>query len=376
MNPRIPALVAAAFLVGSPAHGSDTIEVGRIAFEKPWYNVPGANHPGTNILLNSCSSCHSVGGEGGLGARSKDNLWFVPQKVARLSKSKQEPVLIHEFIAIVENPGAEAENFSFNTIPGLGFVSKRTAPAVWNGGVDSVSDEVILQVAEEQRSKGIRGRPALLESGGLGRFGSQLQVSTLEEFILLAFDHELGLDPSEVHALDAGGPRCEPGKERQAHCTPCEDSISCIANYLRSLSPPERESHVPENWYEPQAFLDNESFHDRAMRGEQLFGEIGCSDCHRLDMPGFTDFQLHDLGLRRLSFVNLGVARAGEWATSHLQGVGAKIRLGFPMMHDGSAADAASAISLHGGDASFARQAFEQLPYRDAQSVLFFLREL
>jgi CxxC motif-containing protein (DUF1111 family) len=129
---------------------------------------------------------------------------------------------------------------------------------------------------------------------------------------------------------------------------------------------------------------------ERAVRGKQMFVEVGCAVCHIPDLGGvkgiYTDFLLHRLddGNPNGPDGNYGGAlpnqppppedqpHPSEWKTPALWGVADSA----PYMHDGKAPNLESAIIRHGGDAKLVREAYKKLSASDQQTVIAFLKTL
>ncbi len=150
-------------------------------------------------------------------------------------------------------------------------------------------------------------------------------------------------------------------------------------------------------------------------KGEHLFGQIGCADCHRpkltlnrpifrlpnprdgsnkmvlidltrdtqpprlslnpdgsADVPLFSDLKRHDMGERLAeTFIQSGVERP-FFITTPLWGTG---NTG-PWLHDGRATTLDDSIRWHGGEGEASRKAYESLPENERRMVVEFLRSL
>jgi CxxC motif-containing protein (DUF1111 family) len=85
-----------------------------------------------------------------------------------------------------------------------------------------------------------------------------------------------------------------------------------------------------------------------------------------------SDLLLHDMGTRLADGVREGEATGEEFRTAPLWGVGKRSAL----LHDGRAATLGEAISLHGGEATAARDRFLALPQPDRKALEAFLQSL
>lgn len=161
-----------------------------------------------------------------------------------------------------------------------------------------------------------------------------------------------------------------------------------------------------------------------AERGERLFADIGCAECHvpalRLEnpvftepnpynppgnlqvgdvsqpfavdltregptprlprepdgsvlVPAFTDLKRHDMGLALdTELLEQDGVPTGHWLTKKLWGMGNEE----PFLHHGRCLLIHDAIVLHGGDATESRQQFERLSRRNQEAIVEFLKTL
>ena len=120
-------------------------------------------------------------------------------------------------------------------------------------------------------------------------------------------------------------------------------------------------------------------------RGEALFTEVGCGDCHVPDLGGapglYSDLCLHSIvrpeqesgyGSRPEVPLPDDLPRPDEWKTPPLWGVADTA----PYLHDGSAPDLASAIEAHDGEAQHVMKRYRALPRADRDLVVRFLKTL
>jgi len=132
-------------------------------------------------------------------------------------------------------------------------------------------------------------------------------------------------------------------------------------------------------------------------RGEVVFGNIGCVQCHTKSMTTspistvqalrnvradlFSDLALHNMGPGLADEVSQGGARGDEFRTAPLWGVGKRIFF----LHDGRTRDIQQAIQAHKSAANATFPASEAnrvvdnynaLPDLEKQNVLNFLRSL
>src|SRR5262249_6506437 len=128
---------------------------------------------------------------------------------------------------------------------------------------------------------------------------------------------------------------------------------------------------------------------DAAAAGKQLFGAIGCANCHTPDLGPvegiYSDLLLHPLGEELGGGGSYG-GRAGprpdgspgegpvpsEWRTPPLWGVADSA----PYLHDGRASTLEEAILLHGGQGSRFAELFARLSADDQEQLVAFLKTL
>ena len=132
---------------------------------------------------------------------------------------------------------------------------------------------------------------------------------------------------------------------------------------------------------------------DDILAGRELFGEIGCADCHtpshttvesdleelsHQEIWPYTDLLLHDLG------DDLGDSRpafdatGNEWRTPPLWGLGRipEVNGHDRLLHDGRARGVAEAILWHGGEAEKSRDRFRALSRADRRLLIEFVESL
>ena len=88
----------------------------------------------------------------------------------------------------------------------------------------------------------------------------------------------------------------------------------------------------------------------------------------------YSDFLLHDMG-KGLADPG-GDARAGEWRTAPLWGLGRVGTAGATYLHDGRARSLMEAILWHGGEGRPARKKVRALTQEDRAALIAFLNSL
>ncbi len=141
-----------------------------------------------------------------------------------------------------------------------------------------------------------------------------------------------------------------------------------------------------------------------ALRGEEVFHDVGCGECHRSEVittafhplaelrsqsiSPYTDLLLHDLGPGMADSLGEGDATGAEWRTAPLWSIGLgpcvtggtegpnQAQTCTPKesyLHDGRARTLTEAIRWHGGEGAGSRETFEQLEPEDQSALLRFL---
>ncbi len=348
------ALTGATTTVASTLLTADSAEheVGRELFTREWV----ANDPrsaagaglGEQANAESCVACHSLGGVGGAGGRSR-NVGTTLDVGNVFGGMQMMMVPMPAFVGLEGEGGL--------TLADIG--SPRNPPALFGAGLIDRVPESALRTLESKTyddHPAISGRVSETEDGRVGRFAWKGHVPSLADFVAQACEVELGLvveRPGEetlVAAADLLAPQTD-----------------ALTRYIGALEAPQE--HVGQPF---------------AGRGEYVFSEVGCASCH-VESVGpakrvFSDLLLHDMG-PGLSDAGFGyaqvatselVAVAQEWRTPPLWG----IRDTAPYLHDGRADTLADAISLHGGEAETVVLAWSALESEDRAALDSFLRSL
>lgn len=263
--------------------------------------------------------------------------------------------------------------------------SARVGPAVFGLGLlEAVSDETLLDLERRCKRDGIVGHvnrvwDAVGGRVAIGRFGHKANMPNLPQQIAGAFLGDMGItspsSPEENCSAMQKDCRMAPSA-RRPELTP--EQFDAVVLYVRSLAVPAR-----RNPDDPEV-----------VRGESLFREIGCNECHieTLQTAGFaplpelsnqtihpyTDLLVHDMGEgladRRPDFQ----AGPREWRTAPLWGIGlaASIAEHTTFLHDGRARNVLEAVLWHGGEAGIARDRVKGLGKSDRQALLRFIESL
>ena len=213
----------------------------------------------------------------------------------------------------------------------------------------------------------------------MGRFGWKANQPTVAQQTTGAFLGDIGITStlfprenctavqSRCAAAPTGG---------QPELSP--DILDQVIFYSRTLAVPARRD------------LD----HAAVQRGEQLFAQAQCGQCHiptlrtgsveALSMLShqtihpYTDLLLHDMGAALSDDRTDFDATGQEWRTPPLWGIGlvAKVNGHTNFLHDGRARNLIEAILWHGGEAEAAREHFRHLPRPEREALVRFLESL
>lgn len=353
----------------------------------------------------SCFGCHSVGGPDGAGAATQNAYLF-----------------------------GDGNDLDSTVV--------RNAPSLLGGGmVQELAHEISLELQRQRNtasaSAGERGHALTVELTGKGisfgrvtvfpdgdvdtsevegvdpdltvrPFGWKGQFPTLRRAAEDAARVHFGIQSSviaERHQNDSAPELLGPGpdwwdpdadgKQRELE----EGSLTAIAVYLATLEVP---TIVPPY---------SAALRDRWARGDALFDQTGCADCHVrslsmantvwLEHPDtteaapfevelfndgeqpkgtpqvklFSDLKRHDMGpalAERHTDTSTPNVPAATWLTRPLWGLAESA----PYLHDGRAATIPEAILAHGGEAQDSRDAFAALSPEDQASLHVFLLSL
>jgi CxxC motif-containing protein (DUF1111 family) len=260
-----------------------------------------------------------------------------------------------------------------------------------DGFVEAIDDQTLIDIAEQQaqlsegRIHGEVVQAPIFEAPGqtrVGRFGWKDQHSSLLSFIADAYLNEMGitnrLRPTEVTQVlnTTTGINDQPDNLGLA-------DIDHFAQFIRGTMVPPRDTALAAT--------------SAALRGQQLFQQIGCSVCHvqsittapagtvidggmftvpealgdKIIHP-FSDFLLHDIGTGD-GIVQVGPQdTANKLRTTPLWGLRTKARF----MHDLGSLSLTDAVLRHEEEAHEAARHFRELRPEEREALLTFLKSL
>ena len=308
---------------------------------------PGGDGLGPYFNADSCVACHGLGGVGGAGGLDDNVDLFVHADGASEIEHHHRP------------EGAPIGGVKVSPdLVGMVMAQRRSAivhrnpPALFGAGaIDAVALDEVLEVQRAQPDD-VVGKIRRRWKGEMGRFGWRGETTHLADFVEGACANELGLQTANVDQPGGRGPGLDMSAEM----------VVSLTKFVAQLPPP---SPVPAAGAE---------------RGEALFGDIGCADCHVKTLGEaegiYSDLMIHDLG-RALEDSASGYYQklpnlVSGWRTAPLWGV----RDTAPYMHDGRALTLKDAIEAHDGQGRRSREAFAELEVDEAAAVLSFLGSL
>lgn len=301
---------------------------------------------------------------------------------------------------VLRKPVYELRDPSGNPMPLPPALSVRTAPSLIGLGLlEAVSEDMLENFVARQAGDpdGVAGRLQVVRDPHdptirrVGRFGWKAGTATLPQQVSQAFNFDLGvtspLSPWLECARGSAGGACRAEDDGLARLTTAD--IDTVVLYLRLLGvPPRRDFHNPLE--QDAATRQRQAL---VARGETLFDTMRCTACHIPEITTgdhaltelrqqrirpFTDLLLHDMGPELADSYVEGVARASEWRTAPLWGIGTAkaIDPGVRYLHDGRAATLEEAILWHGGQGAPAQRRYKALPAADRAAVIAFLESL
>jgi CxxC motif-containing protein (DUF1111 family) len=251
-------------------------------------------------------------------------------------------------------------------------LTRRNSPALFGAGlIDSIPAEDIRAAAARPipQFPEIKGRPAVLKDGRVGRFGWKSQTPSLKEFVESACAMELGLEVPTHH--QARPPLDFTKKDNGLDLN--GDECDALTSYVSKLP-------APIERVAPRTKAPADS-----VAGRKLFDKVGCTACHMAKLGKvegiFSDLLLHDMGTLladagsyygSIESPSSEGAKSQEWKTPPLWGC----RDSGPYLHDGRADTLEEAIALHGGQGEHSAKMYFQLEMRERFQIQSFLNSL
>ena len=382
--------------IGGPIEGLTSMQLaeferGRAVFERRFTPSSGL---GPLYNATSCASCHSTPVTGGssqlyrnfyIAAGGNPGMQFelpgLPSFVVPaygggivFSLERGRTVIPASFGGVI--PVTQAQRNGVNVL-GTGlfeFVSNLT--------IISNSDPNDLD------GDGISGRYNQ-DGVGLGRFGNRAQTNNVELFTRGPLFNQMGITTEPHDGSNA---------TVSFSCSQVGSDPNDANNDLDGVDDPELSDEDLGDLLAFTRFLAPigklEPFTASAYRGQALFDQIGCTDCHIPSLPSspdaptfgipveaYTDLLLHDMGTALADGISMGTPQPSsiegttthtEWRTAPLWGVS----FHGPFLHDGRAETLHDAIEMHAGEGLAARNAYLALTSREQADLIEFLEHL
>ena len=329
--------------------------LGRQLFDRDFSFADGAGGPRFNG--DSCRACHFEPMIGGAGPRGVNVIRHGTVDGSGLFEPPSIGTILHRETSLLVGDANRADGAA-------NVFEHRQTPHVFGAGlIDSIPSAAIVLHADpdDLDGDGISGRVSRMADGRVGRFGWKAQVPSLAEFTRDALGAEVGITLEARDGLtfgrvddddDVADPELGAGDE------------DLIVEFMRLLAPPPRQQ--PEDAAE-------------AARGEELFGEVGCSGCHIPELPGasgvvplYSDLLLHEILAADAQGIEDTSASMREFRTAPLWGISQTA----PYLHSGEADTLDEAIRAHDGEATRVREGYEALDDTDRAALHAFLGTL
>lgn len=331
---------------------------------------------GSVFVATSCGSCHAGDGKG--------------HPFTTLTRFGQTDSTGNRFLHM---GGPQLQNralpgYTPEQIPAGATFSKFTPPANTGlGFLELVSDADILAMADpaDTNGDGISGVPnyeflssflqpfsnAIPRNGKyIHRFGKKAAAYNLLHQTVNAYNQDIGItssfSPKDVYSGNNIDPEVS------------DLTIQNVVFYLQTLKVP----------------IQRNTNNEQVIKGKTIFIETGCESCHKQTLKtGFsnisplstktfhpyTDLLLHDMGAALNDNYTEGSAKANEWRTPALWGLGLSPNSQggqYFLLHDGRAKSIEQAIQFHGGEAANSKNKFIQLTAAEKSALLKFLESL
>jgi CxxC motif-containing protein (DUF1111 family) len=285
----------------------------------------------------------------------------------------------------LRKPKIRIEKPNFGAIDESVMTSLRNTQVVFGMGyLEAVTEEDILALAKIQQAQGLNGRPNYVRDDinkrvALGRFGWKANQPSVRQQIAAAFHGDMGVTSSLYI---------------EENCPPIQKD--CLA-----MPPGNRPELLDYAWDELtfwQAALDapapRNQDSENVKRGEKLFDQARCAQCHvpelrtgeypllpalsKRTFRPYTDLLLHDMGPGLADGRPDFKAGPRDWRTAPLWGIGVseQVNGSTHLLHDGRARNVLEAILWHGGEAKASRDIFAGLSKAERDDLIAFVNSL
>nr|NKB43914.1 c-type cytochrome [Alphaproteobacteria bacterium] len=287
----------------------------------------------------------------------------------------------------LRKPTVSLEDLAYGPMPDDLMTSPRVAnPMIGLGLLEMVSDELLHALADpdDLDNDGISGRVNIVwdardKKMAVGKFGWKANAPNLTNQNSGAALGDMG-----ITTPTRPGDNCE-AEQELCIAAANHDGVEMSKAFLNQMNvytrrlavPRQRGANLPE-----------------VMRGQALFLETGCQNCHMTTLETgidprsedlaeqtihpFTDLLLHDMGDGLSDGRPDFLATESEWRTAPLWGIGLteKVTTHERYLHDGRARGLEEAILWHGGEAEAAKERFRNMPADARSDLVAFLKSL
>lgn len=398
------------FVEGRRIHHTDMLDGSHD--ESPQNGIYGelVGLAGPLYSVSSCDGCHKRNGRGSLSEAGEPlNTWVVKvgdetglplpnigSVMQPLSSTGlgEGTLSIAEWIQTDEGLRYPVLEFS-NEEPPL--YSARIAPQLVGIGLLEAIDEVdILEWedptdTDENGISGVANRIPDPVTGSirLGRLGWKASTISVAHQIASALNGDMGVMTSMLPEPDCGNEQEGCGNESSVELS--DERLESLVRYVSLLGI--RARRTPTN--------------PTTLQGEELFENIGCTDCHRptfttsnhhplaelrsQTIHPYTDMLIHDMGEDLADSLGEYDADGAEWRTPPLWsiGLGPCVTGGVEganqnqsctpdehYLHDGRARTLDEAIRWHGGEGNISKELYLELNEEEQGAIIAFLESL
>ena len=367
---------------------------------------------------NSCSSCHNepvIGGSAAFTANA-----FVSEGFESADFDSTDPQFSNERNSIALQGAGLIELLAREMTADLRQQRKdvlakaRASGKAQKGALETKGVSFGSLTAYPDGTLDVSGLEGIDDDLTLRPFGQKGVFASLRQFSVNATNDHLGIQADERFGTDWTGETDFDGDGHVGEISP--GLISALVAFQVTLPAPTRKQDLPDVWREAAA------------KGEDLFGKVGCTECHipalpldslvfqdpgpfdtagtlrqsdvdkplsldlgtlewakslprddqgRVLVPLFGDLKRHQIAdASNDTFGNELLAQRfvarDVFITSELWGIGSTA----PYGHRGDLTTLEEAILAHGGEATEIRKAYAALPEDDRQTIIAFLRSL
>ena len=399
-----------AFVEGRRVHHTDMLDGSHD--ESPQNGIYGelVGLAGPLYSVASCDGCHKRNGRGALSDVGEElktwvvkvgdeeglplsNMGAIMQPLSSIG-SGEGTLAIAEWIENDEGLRHPRLEFSGDEPPQY---SARIAPQIVGIGLLEAIDEADILAWEDpmdEDNNGISGvanripDPVTGETR-LGRLGWKASTISVEHQTASALNGDMGVMTSIMPTPDCGSEQNGCGNDAGAELA--DERLDALVRYVSLLGIRARRD-----------LSDTTN-----IQGEELFNQIGCTDCHRptfttsphhplaelrsQTIHPYTDMLLHDMGEGLADSLGEYSASGSEWRTPPLWsiGLGACVTGGVEgpnqnqtctpdehYLHDGRARTLDEAIRWHGGEGQNSKEAYTGLTESEQEAIIQFLQSL